>query len=149
MKRLPTGLQITLAILLLLDGAAQAGGALPALAAPTTTPTGTGGGNLEDFQLVEADGGSAAGAGWAVVGQQLFWTADGGRHWRDITPLGQRDAEIRAASFSNSQNGWVVATTPRASGTVDYSLARTTNGGQTWQAAPLALFAADDAAGMA
>src|SRR5439155_17283403 len=138
MKRLPAGIQVTLAVALLLSGAAAA--ATPGVAAIAPS------GDLGGFQLVAPGGG---GAGWALLGQQLFWTDDGGGQWRDITPPALGVASIRAASFSDPRHGWVVTTVLAATGSLNYALARTADGGQTWQAAPLALFAAIDAAGMA
>jgi len=138
MRPFQTAFRATLAVLFLLVGGVPTVGTTSAVA-----PTIAGSGDLLAFQLV------AAGSGWALMGQQLFWTNDGGANWRDLTPPALSGAEIRATSFADTQHGWVVATAPTANGSLSYTLARTADGGQTWQTAPLALFAAGDVAGVA
>ena len=150
MKQLPTRFRVILAVVFLLAGATPGAGALPAAAAAApAVPTAPEGPNLLAFQLVAAGDSATGGRGWALLGRQLFWTDDGGAHWRDITPPRLDAAEIRAASFADPLHGWVVTTASAASGNLSYTMARTADGGQTWQAQPLALFAADEAAGMA
>jgi len=135
------GTRLVLGIVLLLAGTAPggtigaAGAAVPTVAAAN--------GDLLAFQLV------APGVGWALLGQQLFWTASGGSQWREITPLSLGGGEIRAANFADGAHGWVISTAMNAAGELDYQLARTADGGQTWQGAPLALFTPGDAASMA
>jgi photosystem II stability/assembly factor-like uncharacterized protein len=138
MRPFQTAFRAALAVLFLLVGGVPTVGTTSAAA-----PTIAGRGDLLAFQLV------APGSGWALMGQQLFWTNDGGPTWRDITPPALGGAEIRAASFADTQHGWVVATAPAANGGLSYTLARTADGGQTWQTAPLALFAAGDVARVA
>ena len=133
-----------------LGGAVPAAGTLPAAAAPAAAvPAAASGGDLLAFQLVTAGGSATGGRGWALLGQQLFWTDDGGAHWHDITPPSLGGAEIRTASFADPNHGWVAATAPAAGGDLRYTLARTVDGGRTWQTQPVALFAAGEAAGMA
>src|SRR5258706_13484332 len=140
MKPFQTTFRATLAVLFLLAGAVPGAGALPVAAA---VPSVAASGDLLAFQLV------TPGSGWAQLAQRLLWTADGGANWREITPPALSGAEIRAASFADAQYGWVVATTTADDGGLSYSLARTADGGETWQAAPMALFAAGEAAAMA
>ncbi len=141
MKTLHIGIRLVLGIVLVLAGVAPAGASLPANAAAPATVAASG--DLLAFQLV------TPGAGWALVGDRLYWTDSGGAQWRDITPPTLGASAVRAASFADPRHGWVVATTTADSGALSYSLARTSDAGQTWQTIPLDLFAPDDAAGQA
>jgi photosystem II stability/assembly factor-like uncharacterized protein len=141
MKLIHIRTRLVLGIVFLLSGAAPGGAILPASAAVPTVAAANG--DLLALQLVQA------GAGWALLGQQLFWTDSGGSQWREITPPNLGWGSIRTANFADTAHGWVVMTTLGATGEMTYGLARTTDGGQFWQSMPLALFAAGDAAGMA
>lgn len=70
--------------------------------------------------------------GWATTAERVFWTRDGGTHWKDITPAClQNGGGYLQADFLNGSVGWVWAFQSEASETT--SLFSTTNGGQTWQ----------------
>jgi photosystem II stability/assembly factor-like uncharacterized protein len=83
--------------------------------------------------------------GWAVVGQRLLITADGGSTWRDATPPGGFATAgaypLLGVTFVDAQHGWVAVneTFTQASdasyGRVD--IWRTTDRGQTWTRARL------------
>jgi photosystem II stability/assembly factor-like uncharacterized protein len=147
MKLITIGIRLVLGTLFLLASVASAapGGAiLPASAASAAAQRAVAAsGDLRAFQLVTPS------SGWALVGQQLFWTDSGGSQWSDITPLNLGPGTIRAASFADAAHGWVVTTSLAASGDLGYTLARTADGGQSWQSVPLALFFSGDAAGVA
>ncbi|HEY7125280.1 MAG TPA: hypothetical protein VH540_15105 [Ktedonobacterales bacterium] len=67
--------------------------------------------------------------GWAIAGERLVRTVDGGAHWRDVTPSALHDVRsLLQSRFLSDSVGWVWTV---QSGTT--SLFRTTNGGQTWQ----------------
>jgi photosystem II stability/assembly factor-like uncharacterized protein len=95
----------------------------------------------------------APNVGWATTGglyghsaDKLFWTTDGGAHWRDITPKligADRDEGIENVSFRDGQTGWVLfccgqSETTGAAGNIPfprYDLAKTTDAGATWSIA--------------
>lgn len=92
------------------------------------------------FQLV------APGVGWEWSAQdQLLWTTDGGAVWRDITPpagpLGPESGGPASACFLNQSDGWVAVPGEQPGSTSTAGPAgvvwRTTDGGVTWQPAPL------------
>ena len=68
--------------------------------------------------------------GWLWRGQQLFWTNNSGRQWRDITPP---VTTFEAVFFADAAHGWLVSMEE-----ADHSLHlwRTTNGGELWQPLP-------------
>lgn len=133
-------MRLVLCSLFLLAGAAPGGTPLLASAAPAPA---VGGGDLLGFQLV------TPGYGWALMGQHLYSTDSGGNQWSEITPPNLGPAGIRAVAFADAAQGWLVTTEPDATGDLSYTLARTGDGGRTWQSKPLELFSAGDAAGMA
>ena len=130
-------MRVVLVAAFVLGGAAPGGMAAPASAAPV--PAGVGGRELAGFQLVTAT------AGWALLGQQLYWTDSGGEGWSDITPPGLGAGGIRAAGFADRLHGWVVITTADGAGDLRFGLERTLDGGQHWQVMPLDLFAPGEA----
>jgi photosystem II stability/assembly factor-like uncharacterized protein len=100
---------------------------------------------VQDFKLVSAH------QGWLLLhgGQQLFWTGDGGRSWRDITPSAAQAAPIQAVAFVDSAAGWLVLGQPGADGHMRFRLARTADAGRTWHVDDLSLFEAGDEAALA
>jgi len=75
----------------------------------------------------------APGKGWAMTDHGLFWTANGGKDWKNITPrstLGS-DAQIKDIFFLDTRHGWVLFAKydePEPK----FDLARTDNAGGTW-----------------
>jgi photosystem II stability/assembly factor-like uncharacterized protein len=108
----------------LLAGAASAGAAPPS-SEPAAQPAA----ELRAYQAVSAQ------AGWVWIGESLFWTDDAGRRWREITPPvpGLAAGAVAAAAFADASSGWVVATHTDHAGVPLFSLARTTDGGRSWQ----------------
>jgi photosystem II stability/assembly factor-like uncharacterized protein len=104
----------------------QASGTSPA---PTPLPLGPD---------VQAGGLLDATHGWALTGQRLLVTADGGSTWRNVTPPGGLGS---AVAFLDAQHGWVAISEAFTSasdpsyGRID--VWRTTDGGQTWTKAQL------------
>jgi photosystem II stability/assembly factor-like uncharacterized protein len=93
---------------------------------------------------VQAGGLLDATHGWALTGQGLLVTADGGSTWRDATPPGGFESDLgnpKGVAFLDAQHGWVAMSEDFTSGT-DPSYGRidvwrTTDGGQTWTKAQL------------
>jgi photosystem II stability/assembly factor-like uncharacterized protein len=110
----------------------QASGTSPA---PTPLPPGPD---------VQAEGLLDAANGWALTGQRLLVTADGGSTWRDVTPPGGLGSDLgnpKGVAFLDAQHGWVAINEAFTSGS-DPSYGRidvwrTTDGGQTWKKAQL------------
>lgn len=103
----------------------------------------------------------APNVGWATTGdgslRKLFWTADGGAHWRDITPnpfvnseaqkiemsrrpYGVEQTSIGDVFFLDTHRGWVLfccgytdSKDPNLA--IEYDLAKTTDAGATWSIA--------------
>ncbi|GEM_PF-3401323 len=70
--------------------------------------------------------------GWVRSGVGVFWTPDGGRTWRPITPPVPHGWGIPGVYFANPRRGWALSDT----GTEDdirASMYRTTDGGRTWR----------------
>ena len=60
-------------------------------------------GRIESMKLLTTD------AGWAATNKKLFWTADGGASWRDITPkLNHEEQQVSSVFFLDSSVGWVL-----------------------------------------
>jgi photosystem II stability/assembly factor-like uncharacterized protein len=93
---------------------------------------------LRQFDLVTPQ------EGWALQGQRLYWTADNGARWVDITPPTTTKTAIHRAFFQDRAHGWVVLSEPSG-----LMLARTDDTGRIWQSIPLNLFAAGDPAALA
>jgi photosystem II stability/assembly factor-like uncharacterized protein len=94
---------------------------------------------------VQAGGLLNAVDGWAVAGQRLLVTADGGSTWRDVTPPGgfaTTDTNfLLGVDFVDAQHGWVAINetftkmSDASYGRVD--IWRTSDGGHTWTKAQL------------
>ncbi len=74
--------------------------------------------------------------GWAVAGQRLELTADGGSTWRDVTPPDGFASGLLGVDFVDAAHGWVAMNEAFTSasdttyGRVD--ILRTNDGGGTW-----------------
>lgn len=82
---------------------------------------------------VDSIGAQSAQQAWVVIDGHFYWTGDGGVSWSERSP-GQ--GSIQAATFLDQEHGWLVST-PGAS-QAGFTLWRTSDGGQSWQDAPLA-----------
>jgi hypothetical protein len=69
---------------------------------------------------------------WVVLDGRLYWSADGGANWADISP---GRAAIQAATFLDRQHGWLVS--GPSAGQSGFTIWRSTDGGQSWQERPL------------
>ena len=90
----------------------------------------------------------APNVGWAVteyrrIGDgsagRLWWTATGGRQWKEITPSTPTPEMITAVFFLNTEKGWVVAARGNKFGEPEFDLASTANAGATWTIDPIAI----------
>ena len=70
--------------------------------------------------------------GFAVVRQQIWRTADGGRIWSVIEPDETFDWNPAALYFRNAQEGWLIGGWSTSGGAL-----RTIDGGRSWQSVPL------------
>jgi photosystem II stability/assembly factor-like uncharacterized protein len=88
-------------------------------------------GQIKSMKLLTPD------IGWASTSQKLFWTADAGAHWKDITPkLHHKWQMVSSVFFIDSSSGWVVLKcadrTNNAADDPCFEVASTTNAGETW-----------------
>jgi hypothetical protein len=82
---------------------------------------------IRSFDLV------APGTGWAASLEHLYWTADNGRRWRDITPLQVRPDElIQVVYFADRQHGWVPLMSTPVDEQPHLQVAMTGNSGASW-----------------
>jgi photosystem II stability/assembly factor-like uncharacterized protein len=89
---------------------------------------------VQDFGLVSGT------EGWVISGHRLYWTKSGGQSWHDISPVDQGGPEVLAVFFLDASRGWAVTKGAESAGLGEYSLARTLDGGGTWEVTPVHLF---------
>jgi len=80
--------------------------------------------------------------GWALSGTRLYWTADNGTHWKNITP--QSQGAIDDVYFLDASHGWVLFShgdedNNEGNNTVSFEVARTIDSGETWAITPIAV----------
>jgi photosystem II stability/assembly factor-like uncharacterized protein len=81
----------------------------------------------------------APGVGWAMNGLALYWTEDGGAHWRIVTPpevasMGDAIARIGQIVYTGPRRIWVVAADIRGTSADRHgALERSVDGGKTWR----------------
>ncbi|WP_129631603.1 glycoside hydrolase domain-containing protein [Candidatus Oscillochloris fontis] len=68
--------------------------------------------------------------GWAIIDQQLYWTATRGVDWRNITPP-ITGLTIHTATFITPTHGWLTAIVPVTNGTA-VVLLETNDAGKSW-----------------
>jgi hypothetical protein len=71
--------------------------------------------------------------GWALRGEQLYWTGDGGTSWQDISPSSEGRQKIIGVTFLDTQLGWLVSKQEMDGKVGSLSTLRTQDGGKTWQ----------------
>lgn len=73
--------------------------------------------------------------GWALASPtaKLWWTTDGGGHWRQITPPTQVPETILSVFFLDTRVGWaLLEDTSAGDDSVQFDLASTTSSGAKW-----------------
>ncbi len=139
---LKLGIYIKIAVILvILVGCApvdSASLAAPALQKESPSLSSISQAEVNDFHLLTPD------KGWLLLADSLYWTADGGKSWQDITPPRPAGASIQAITFLDEQIGFAVITGQDDTGFPTYSLARTSDGGVNWQVSQLPLFESGD-----
>lgn len=116
---------VALLVLLLSACGRTGGGAAPA---PTSKPFTTL--SLEALRMFTAT------SGWAIQAKSghVLKTADGARHWTDITPWSGPVYRNEAYSFVNDLDAWVLAMPASSSSFAPGAVIfRTSDGGRTWQ----------------
>ncbi len=93
-----------------------------------------------DVETIRDIGLVSEGVGWLQAGNRLVWTANEGQDWRE---LGTVEGELLTADFVSPLLGWVIAIAPGMTGDDALTMARTRDGGVTWQRAALSLSASD------
>jgi photosystem II stability/assembly factor-like uncharacterized protein len=78
----------------------------------------------------------APSTGWALGNGRLFWTADNGERWIDITP-GRAGTKIADVFFRDVINGWVLLESNAGDGMIRVVLATTSDGGHIWSFADI------------
>ncbi len=82
--------------------------------------------------------------GWILTTQELRITTNGGDSWKTITPDKVAVDTISTVRFLNPHQGWVLAAAGAGAGTdVQFVVARTEDGGTTWQTTPVNSAGAD------
>jgi photosystem II stability/assembly factor-like uncharacterized protein len=89
---------------------------------------------LSSSPSIEDTGWLAAGQGWLVSEEHLYWTSDRGKNWQDISP-----APIQMAYFLPSGQVWALSTLNQAYPTIYFS----TDMGATWESRMLNLLPED------
>jgi len=103
-------------------------------ATPNPSPAATVG--IGGFHLVSPT------EGWVWI-DHLYWTKDAGQSWTDITPPIPNGLRMLIVTFVDNHYGAAILASVDASG-VTYAIARTQDGGKTWENKTLSLFPSKD-----
>lgn len=84
-------------------------------------------GQIESMKLLTDN------TGWAATSKKLFWTADNGANWKDITPKFSYEYEsIACVFFLNTSTGWVLLAHGGGNDGAAFELASTGDAGKDW-----------------
>ena len=97
-------------------------------------------GELRDFGLISKTD------GWILVGSTLYWTDNNGKTWSEILPVLPATATVHAASFLDSQTGWVIWSNPGTDGSLVLQIEHTSDKGKSWNNSIIQTLALDDPA---
>jgi photosystem II stability/assembly factor-like uncharacterized protein len=83
---------------------------------------------IEWMELMDVD------TGWVATNHHLFRTLNGGRNWKNVTPLQRaRDKQISGVFFLDASRGWIVLSSDdNDADTTYFWLASTMDAGTTW-----------------
>jgi photosystem II stability/assembly factor-like uncharacterized protein len=74
-------------------------------------------------------------SGWVLSGKHLYWTADNGGHWTDITPRGEGLTDV---FFRDESRGWALLSSPTGNANlISFRLASTSDSGKNWSISPV------------
>jgi photosystem II stability/assembly factor-like uncharacterized protein len=121
-------------VILVATVVAGCGGSSPAGAAKRGAEEAEGGivavtGGPRDVQEGEMVAGEE---GWVHSGLGVFWTRNGGRSWRSITPPVPDGFGIAGVYFANPRRGWALSDKGQE-GDIRTLMFMTTDGGRTWR----------------
>lgn len=85
---------------------------------------------VQEAELVDGD------EGWVRTGGGLFWTTDGGRSWRPITPPVPEARLLRGVYFGDQRRGWALAEEGHEGATRPVFFS-TRDGGRGWRTTPV------------
>lgn len=76
--------------------------------------------------------------GYALVGERIFASADGGQIWREekifkSDEFGKAKPELYSIRFADKKNGWLVGSVSENDKIIDSLVMHTEDGGQTWK----------------
>lgn len=76
--------------------------------------------------------------GYALAGDQVFSTTDGGQTWREERILragdyGRAKPELYSIRFPNKKNGWIVGSVSEGDAVVESLVLHSSDGGQLWR----------------
>jgi probable HAF family extracellular repeat protein len=90
--------------------------------------SGSSAGTLQSMKLLTSQ------IGWAATGSRLFWTTDGGVHWKDITPKTVIPENLASVFFLDTSTGWALLSTfDEAKDAPRFAFASTKDAGETWE----------------
>ena len=75
--------------------------------------------------------------GWALTTSSILKTADGGVHWKDVTPANAGLNSFATGDFFNDQYAWIAVPPAQQEEGPGISVLRTTDGGVSWQRAQI------------
>jgi photosystem II stability/assembly factor-like uncharacterized protein len=129
--RVRTAIAMVILIAIVVAGC---GGSAPAGAAKRGAEEAEGGIVVEtgDSRDVEEGEMVAGEEGWVRSGLGVFWTRNGGRSWRPITPPIPDGFGIAGVYFANPRRGWALSDAG-SEDDIRASMYRTTDGGRTWR----------------
>src|SRR5256885_999700 len=90
--------------------------------------------NAEFFKLI------APNVGWTIEGRnQLLWTNDGGRNWKNIKLPAPDNSTISGICFVDPNQGWALIShgEPAVPHGLNFTVAFTQDAGATWSTQPL------------
>ncbi|GHO88426.1 WD40/YVTN/BNR-like repeat-containing protein [Dictyobacter formicarum] len=71
--------------------------------------------------------------GWALTASSILRTADGGVHWKDVTPANAGLNQFARGDFLNGQYAWIAIPPANMQEGAGIAILRTSNGGISWR----------------